>query len=124
MSMKNKSIKALIEQDKKEQRELYEGNKSSLGSSVNKEVPEDQNKIQERLNALRESGLSSGNSESGKNSNISNAFSDVLTKKNFTKGMAAGAAGSTFMNNPVTNSLADMKDYVQYQVKKCRYYDK
>ena len=76
-----------------------------MGSSVNKEVPEDQNKIQERLNALRESGLSSGNSESGKNSNISNAFSDVLSKKNFTKGMAAGAAGSTFMNNIITSFI-------------------
>ena len=117
MSIKNKSLKKLIEQDKKEQRELYGGNKSSSGSSVNKDLPENQQEIQERLNALRGDALNSGDRNSEGNSAVNNAFSNVLSKSNFVKGMAAGAVGSGLANNIVANNNADMKDYVQYQVK-------
>ena len=82
MSEKKKLMMDLIEKDKKEQRELYEGNKS-LESTIdtrNKAFAENSEEIKRRLEEVN--GQVSGRSEKtslGTSDMISGAFSEVLS---------------------------------------------
>ena len=119
MSEKKKLMMDLIEKDKKEQRELYEGNKN-LGSTLdtrNKAFSENSEEIKRRLEEVN--GQISGNSEktsSGTSNLISGASSEVLSKNNFVKGMAAGA-GSGLLSEAGLENIMGIHDFVEFHSK-------
>ena len=120
MSEKKKLMMDLIEKDKREQRELYEKNKSletSLGAR-SEDPAGDVEEMNKRLEEMKGRVFSTAeNAETGSVSKAGNAFSDVLSKNNFLKGMATGA-GSNLLNK--TTGMGDLiggHDYVQFQTK-------
>ncbi len=119
MSEKKKLMMDLIEKDKREQRELYE-NKKSLVSSLNptNEMSEgNSEEVKNRLKEMKGDMLNStGKIPSDGSSTLNNAFSDVLSKNNFVKGMAGGASNNLLSGAGMGN-LGGTHDFVQFHTK-------
>ena len=119
MSEKKKLMMDLIEKDKREQRELYEKNKS-LVSSLNPTNEMSEGNSEEVKNRLKEMKGDMLNSTekmpSDGSSTLNNAFSDVLSKNSFVKGMGGGASNNLLGGAGIGN-LGGNHDFVQFHTK-------